>query len=188
MIISFKILFHGIQQIRAGYLTGIKDIFLHRSQGIRSRGKPCAVEAVIVVDAAERDVFSLFHAAFHHQGEEGGGVNVKIFRVFTHPVHPAADFSLYLFPDRFIVRRLGQGADDDVSYCLCKAECVDVGNLHALAGDDEFPAGCHGIISGVLRPVSKPFQTGNDHVVIGILRMRKALPDYGTTDSAEGSP
>ena len=175
MVISFKILFHGIQQVRVGHLTGIKDIFLYRSQGVCRCGKACAVEAVIVVYTAERDIFSLFHAAFHHQGKEGRGVNIKIFRVFTHLFHSAADFRLYLIPDRLIVRRLRKSADDDVSHYLGKAECVDIWNLHAFAGDDELPAGRHGIISGIFCPVSKSFQTGNDYVVIGILRKAESL-------------
>ena len=52
---------------------------------------------------------------------------------------------------------------------------ADVRNIHAFAGDDEFPARRHGVIARVLRRIAHIDQRGNDHIIIGVLREAQPL-------------
>ena len=52
---------------------------------------------------------------------------------------------------------------------------ADVGNVHGHAGDDELPAGGHGVVARVLKVVAQLDKAGNDHVVVGVLREAQPL-------------
>jgi hypothetical protein len=47
-----------------------------------------------------------------------------------------------------------------------KGDRADIWDVHAAAGDDEFPAGGYGVIAGVLERIAVLDQRGNDHVVV----------------------
>ncbi|OPZ07831.1 MAG: hypothetical protein BWZ10_02760 [candidate division BRC1 bacterium ADurb.BinA364] len=52
---------------------------------------------------------------------------------------------------------------------------ADVDHLHAFARNNEFPAGGHGIIAGVLQIVAMSHERRDRHVVVGVLRKAQTL-------------
>ena len=108
---------------------------------------------------------------------------------------PQAGFQLIRPIDQFLTNRLHKFVKstalrqlflNDIMHNRCQANRSDIGNIHSHARNDKFPAGSHRIIPGILKLISQPGQSGDDNIVIRVLRETQPLPGQFCTAPIQG--
>ena len=173
--LAFKILLHGLQERLFGNGAISIYISLHSGQGVRGSGQTGAVDAVVVINAALRKIPAIFQAALHHQGEEGGGIEIHGPDSGADPAGLPADLLADMGKQRRIVRGIHQMIRNGSAGGSGKRKGVDVDDLHPPLWNDELPAGGDGVIAGVFQGIAQGGEAGNDHIIVGILGKAQAL-------------
>ena len=173
---AFEVRVHRGQQ-RFGRLLFFKNYLLHCGQHIDRRGKARAVQAPVVILAAERNVPLALEAALEEERKERRGDHIQPAPLVERFAHGRENPLPYGGEERVHIRALRELFPHNRIDDVCKRQRADIRNFHAFAGDDELPAGGHGVIARVLFVVAQRRQRGNRHVVVFILR--KAQPQFG---------
>ena len=158
------VVFHGGEIFLCRAELFGEEIFLHGGKGVGSTGGAGAVEAEVIVFSALCDVIALCQQVHEGSGDkpdvtDGGGHFVQLgfhdgFDLCPEIVHSLTGSDLF------------EGFVDD----LREGEGADIGDIRTGAGNDELPAGGNRIVDGVFVGIAQLFKTGNDDIVVGILR------------------
>ena len=114
------------------------------------------MEAEIVVHAAQGDVARALHAVFEEQREIRRGNHVNVADGAGHAARFGKDFRAHSGEDFFHAAGGWQGFAQHAVHNGGKWQRADVGNVRALAGNDEFPAGGDHIVLRVLGRIAQP--------------------------------
>ena len=170
---ALEVRVHRGQQ-RFGRLLFFKNYLLHCGQHIDRRGKARAVQAPVVILAAERNVPLALEAALEEERKERRGDRIQPAPLVERFAHERENPLPHGGEERVHIRALRELFPHNRIDDVCKRQRADIRNFHAFAGDDELPAGGHGVIARVLFVVAQRRQRGNRHVVVFILREAQA--------------
>ena len=164
----------------------VVDQGAHRRQGVGGVGRAGAVDAEVVVLEAVAEVAAALQATVHQHRVPGRRRQQQLSAGLGQAAHLLGQIGAGALQDAVeSLPGLEPGADRPVRRGG-HGHGADVHHLHALAGDDELPAGGHGVVPGVLQVVAGGHQAGDDHLVVAPLG--KAQADAGQLDALGQQP
>ena len=180
-LLSLEIRVQGLDQPGRIDSPLVVDQGAHRRQGVSGVGRAGAVDAEVVVLQAVAEVPAALQATVHQHRVPGRRRQQQLSAGLGQTAHLLGQIGAGALQDTVEpLPGLEPGADRPVRRGR-HGHGADVHHLHAFAGDDELPAGGHGIVPGVLQVVAGGHQAGDDHLVVAPLG--KAQADAGQLDA-----